>query len=164
METATKEKFRSVMQQLPAILRVRPWWINALMLFCAYMALFYLPWDLFVKPVAEDQEVWFGWVFRGWMAKATEPLHWFVYAAGAWGFWKMRPWIWFWSALYTLQVAFSMFMWQLLDSRGAGLVTAVIAAAPFVVLSVLLLRARSRYVRAPAGGADQAVGADDETR
>ena len=30
----------------------RPWWMNAMLLFCACMALVYVPWDLFVKPVA----------------------------------------------------------------------------------------------------------------
>ena len=36
------------------------------MLFCLYMALVYMPWDIFIKPVAEDQEVWFGYMFTGW--------------------------------------------------------------------------------------------------
>ena len=50
----------------------RPGWMNALMAFCAYMAFVYVPWDFFVKPVAEDQEVWLGaysldypWRWRG---------------------------------------------------------------------------------------------------
>ena len=26
----------------------------------------------------------------GWWAKATEPVHWLIYGAGAYGFWKMK--------------------------------------------------------------------------
>lgn len=46
-------------------LAARPVWMQPLMLFCIYMALIYMPWDIFVKPVAEDQEVWFGYMFTG---------------------------------------------------------------------------------------------------
>ena len=45
---------------LKDVLQGRPWWMNVLMIFSAYMALIYVPWDFFVKPVAEDHEVWFG--------------------------------------------------------------------------------------------------------
>ena len=41
-------------------LAARPWWANALLAFCAYMTVIYLPFDLFFKPVSDDQEVWFG--------------------------------------------------------------------------------------------------------
>ena len=37
--------------------------------FCAYMTVIYLPFDLFFKPVSDDQEVWFGILFSGWAAK-----------------------------------------------------------------------------------------------
>jgi hypothetical protein len=40
--------------------------MNALLVFCAYMTTVYLPFDLFWKPVAEDQEVWFGFMLSGW--------------------------------------------------------------------------------------------------
>ena len=33
----------------------RPWWMNLMLLFCAWMALVYVPWDLFVKPAAIDE-------------------------------------------------------------------------------------------------------------
>ena len=38
-------------------LALRPWWMNLIMAFCAYMTFIYVPWDLFIKPVAVDQEV-----------------------------------------------------------------------------------------------------------
>ena len=89
-------------------LRQRPWWMNALMIFCAYMALVHMPWDVFVKPVERDAEAWFGFLLRGRWAKLTEPLHWAIYAAGAYGFWRMRNWMWPWAPLYAAQVALGM--------------------------------------------------------
>ncbi len=41
------------------LFRDRPFWLNAVMVFCGFMAFVYMPWDIFIKPVAEDQEVWF---------------------------------------------------------------------------------------------------------
>ena len=60
----------------------RPLWMNAILAFCTYMTFIYLPWDVFIKPLEVDQEVWFGVLFTGWAAKAGALLHWFVYGAG----------------------------------------------------------------------------------
>jgi len=125
--------------------RARPLWMNLCMLFCFYMAFIYMPFDIFVKPVAEDQEVWFGIVLTGWYAKATEPLHWLIYGAGAWGFLKMKPWLWPWASLYVCQIAISMLVWSLLDDRGRGLAGGLFMALPFVVLAVFLWRAKALF-------------------
>mgnify|MGYP006222583535 FL=1 len=114
--------------------------MNALMLFCAYMTFIYLPWDIFLNPLAEDQEVWFGLLFTGWAAKAGAVLHWCVYGAGFWGFWKMRTWMFPWAALYTMQVAVGMFVWSYLDDRGGGVTTGLMAAVPFLALATALWR------------------------
>lgn len=124
----------------------RPVWMNFLMVFCGYMTFFYLPWDLLVKPVAVDQEVWFGIVLEGWAAKATEPMHWAIYAAGTYGFWKMRSWMKPWAALYVAQIAISMFVWQVLDERGGGLLSGTLTAVPFIVLTIMLWRAGNRFI------------------
>jgi hypothetical protein len=100
------------MNALREWLTARPWWVTAIGLFCAYMTLIYVPFDLFWKPVAEDQEVWFGIVLHGRWAKATEPLHWAIYAAGTWGFLRERPWIWVASSLYVGQIAIGMLVWS----------------------------------------------------
>ena len=123
------------------------------MLFCAYMTFIYLPWDFVWKPVAVDQEAWFGVVLTGWAAKATEPLHWAIYAAGTYGLYRMRAWMWPWASLYVLQIAIGMFVWQLLDDRGRGWPMGVVAALPFLVLSVMLWRARPLFAR-PTGAAE----------
>ena len=114
--------------------------MNALMLFCAYMTFIYLPWDVFSKPLSEDQEVWFGLLFTGWAAKAGGFLHWYVYGAGFWGFWKMRTWMFPWAALYTAQIAASMAVWSFLDARGDGITTGLLVAIPFLTLAAALWR------------------------
>ncbi len=64
----------------------RSWWMNLIFAFCLYMTFIYMPFDIFLKPVAEDEEVWFGFTLHGFWAKATAPLHWLIYAGLAWGF------------------------------------------------------------------------------
>lgn len=119
--------------------------------FCLYMTFAYMPFDLFFKPVAEDEEVWFGFVLTGWAAKATEPLHWLIYGAGAYGFWKMSRWMWPWAAVYAAQVMIAMLVWNLVDPRGAGWIAGLVAAAIFAVPTVALWRAKARF-RPPAAG------------
>jgi hypothetical protein len=123
----------------------RPGWMNLIFLFCLYMTFVYMPFDLFLKPVERDEEVWFGITLHGWAAKATAPVHWLIYGAGAYGFWKMRRWMWPWAAVYVLQVSFSMLVWNLLDPRGRGLLPGLVAAAVFLVPAVALWRARALF-------------------
>ena len=125
---------------LLANLKSRPHWMNALMLFCAYMTFIYLPWDVLLKRLSEDQEVWFGLLFTGWAAKVGGLLHWYVYGAGFWGFWKMRTWMFPWAALYTAQIAVGMFIWSFLDDRGSGVTSGLVVAIPFLALAAVLWR------------------------
>lgn len=112
--------------------------MNVLFAFCAYMTLVYLPFDLFWKPAAEDQEVWFGLTLTGWAAKATEPLHWAIYAVGTWGFWKMRRWMHPWASLYVVQIALGMFVWNLLSERSPGWWAGAISSLPFAAVAFAL--------------------------
>ncbi|MBI1815322.1 MAG: SDR family oxidoreductase [Deltaproteobacteria bacterium] len=129
-------------------LKQRPWWMNALMLFCAYLAVIHIPWDFFVKPAAQDAEAWFGILLRGRWAKVTEPLHWAIYAAGAFGFWRMRAWMWPWAAVYAGQVAFGMLVWNVVYVGGArGWLTGLLSLVPFGVLTSALWRERDRFGR-----------------
>ncbi|HUI27234.1 MAG TPA: SDR family oxidoreductase [Candidatus Kryptonia bacterium] len=128
----------------------RPWWMNVLMLFCAYMTFVHIPLDIFVKPVAADAEAWFGLLLRGWAAKLTEPLHWAIYAAGAYGFWRMRSWMWPWAALYAAQVAFGMFVWNVVYVGGfTGWTTGIVALVPFGGIAFALWQSQDRFGRAP---------------
>lgn len=123
----------------------RPWWLNLIGLFCLYMTFVYMPFDLFLKPVAADEEVWFGITLHGWPAKLTAPLHWLIYGAGAWGIWHMRAWMWPWGAVYVAQICISMLVWNLLDPRGQGWTAGLIAAAVFAVPMIALWRSRRLF-------------------
>jgi hypothetical protein len=145
----------NLVDQIRSDWRSRPWWMNLIFYFCAYMALIYMPFDMFLKPVAEDEEVWFGFTLRGWWAKATEPLHWLIYAALAWGFLKMRHWMWPWAAVYAAQVVIAMFVFNIVDPRGGGWLAGAIAAAIFAIPMVALWRAREKFstsAATPGGG------------
>ncbi len=126
----------------------RPWWMNVLMIFCAYMAVVYVPWDLFVKPAAVDEEVWFGVRFHGLWAKLLALPHWFVYGAGAYGFWRMKEWMWPWAPLYAGQVAISMLVWPLLYVGGAGsLFLGLLSGGVFLLPTLALHGARDLFER-----------------
>ncbi len=122
----------------------RPWWMNLLFGFCVYMTVIYLPFDLFWKSVAEDKEVWFGFLLEGWAAKATEPLHWLIYGAGAYGFWKMKSWMWPWAAVYSLQVAISMIVFSLVYGQGS-MIRGSVTFLVFMIPTVALYRARETF-------------------
>jgi short-subunit dehydrogenase len=128
----------------------RPGWMNGMLLFCAWMALVYVPWDLFVKPVAVDEEVWFGVRFHGWAAKLLAVPHWAVYAAGLVGFWGLRRWMHPWAALYAAQMTLAMVVWPLLyvesDWRW---VNAGAAGAVFGWVTWVLWRARGWFQPRP---------------
>jgi short-subunit dehydrogenase len=131
---------------LRALFEGRPWWMNVLMVFSGYMAFVYMPWDLLVKPVAVDEEVFFGIRFTGWAAKILEPVHWAIYAAGAYGFRRMRPWMWPWAAAYAAQVAFGMLVWPwLYVGGGLGFVLGLLAFVPFAAITWALWEARPLF-------------------
>lgn len=121
----------------------RSWWMNLMFGFCLYMTFIYMPFDILIKPVEQDAEVWFGYMFRGWAAKATGLVHWAVYGAGAYGFWRMKHWMWPWAAAYCAQVVFAMAVWNL--TVGGGLIPAAISAAVFAVPTIALWRSRARF-------------------
>ena len=124
----------------------RPWWMNLMFGFCLYMTFIYLPFDFFWKAVEHDEEVWFGLTLAGWAAKATEPLHWLIYGFGAYGFWKMRSWMWPWAPIYLAQVSFAMFVYGLMGRHStAGWPAAVFAGALFLIPTIALWRAKDRF-------------------
>ncbi len=132
------------------IFRDRPWWMNALMVFSAWMAFVYMPWDIFWKPVAEDQEVWFGLLFTGFGAKILAFPHWFVYAAGVYGLRRRRPWMPLWGALYCGQVSFGMFIWSVLHIGGfLGFLAGIVSAVPFALLAWAFLGSREHFESRP---------------
>jgi hypothetical protein len=125
--------------------RRRPLWMSLIFYFCLYMTFIYMPFDMFVKPVAEDHEIWFGYSLTGWWAKATEPLHWLIYGFGAYGFRHMKAWMWPWAGVYAIQVVIAMVVWNLVNVRGGGISAGIIAGLIFSVPMIALLRSRSLF-------------------
>ncbi len=124
----------------------RPGWMNALLVFCGWMAFVYMPWDIFWKPVEADQEVWFGILFTGWAAKVMALPHWFVYGAAVYGFRRRRPWMRTWGAAYAAQVAFGMFVWTVVSVGGfLGFVGGLIAGVPFGLIAWGLYSAEEQF-------------------
>lgn len=126
-------------------LKMRPWWMQGILLFCGFMTFIYLPWDIFIKPLEQDQEVWLGILFTGWTAKFGALVHWLVYGAGFYGFWKMRPWLHPWAAVYVAQIAFGMLVWSIMDGRGSGMISGLLVSVPFIVLATALVRSRQTF-------------------
>lgn len=130
---------------------MRPWWMNLIWFFCIYMTFIYMPFDIFTKPFERWEEIWFGFTLNGWPAKLTEPIHWLIYGAGAYGFWKMKSWMWPWAAVYSAQVVIAMVVFNIIsgpefgDNRGGGLVGAVITGIIFMLPTVALWRARGAF-------------------
>ena len=132
------------------LFRDRPVWMNVLLVFSAWMAFVYVPWDIFLKPVAGDQEVWFGILFSGWAAKLMAFPHWFVYGAAVYGFRRRRPWMRLWGALYTGQVALAMFVWSVVHVGGAlGFIAGVVSAVPFSLFAWGFWNARDHFESRP---------------
>ena len=69
-----------------------------------------------------------------------------VYEAGAWGFWKMRRWMWPWAAVYVAQIALGTVIWNYHDPRGNGWLGAMLGAT-FLIPTIALWRSGSRFDR-----------------
>src|SRR5437868_10356031 len=128
---------------------VRPAWMNALMVFAAFQVFVYSPWDILVKPLATDVDVWFGIMLTGWAAKVGDVLHLIVYAIGLYGFWRMRRWVRPWAALYVAQMAFSMFVWAVGHFGGfRGVLMGLVTGGFFAAIALALWRSRDAFRQA----------------
>ena len=135
-----------MINKIKALLQPRPWWMNLLWFFCLYMTFIYMPFDIFTKPFERWEEIWFGFTLVGWWAKATEPLHWLIYAGGAYGFWKMSPAMWPWAAVYSAQVTIAMVVFNLLEGgKGGGPIAALISGGLFLIPTIALWRSKTRF-------------------
>jgi len=136
--------FLSIFSSLGQDWHSRPWWMSLMFYFCVFMTVIYLPYDLFFKPVMEDQEIWFGFTLTGWWAKATEPLHWLIYGLLAYGFWRMKSWMWPWASAYVAQIVIAMFVWNMLND--GNLIAAFGSALIFSIPLIALWRSKDRFV------------------
>jgi hypothetical protein len=72
----------------------------------------------------------------------TAPLHWAIFAVGAWGFWTQRPWVLPWAAGYVFYIALSHFIWSASSPNGYGWLSGLGQAFAISIPGILLLRAR----------------------
>ena len=121
----------------------RPWWMTALAAFCVATLLVSIPRDLFVAG-ARDVEVWLGFEVRGPLAILTAPIHWAIFALGAWAFWTGRRWIVPWAAAYIFYVAVCHLIWSEVSPNGRGWPIGLVQAVAISVFGFLLLRAAGK--------------------
>jgi len=112
---------------------------RALALLCAATVVFLAARDLLL-PEIRDVEVWLGFELHGLAARLTAPLHWAIFAFGAWAFWRGKPWIWQAAAAYVFYVALSHLVWSEASPHGRGWPMGLAQAAAISLIGALLLR------------------------
>jgi hypothetical protein len=125
----------------------RPLRATALAAFCAATVVFLAVRDVLL-PEVRDTEVWLGFELHGLAARGTAPLHWAIFAIGAWGFWHMRSWVWPWASAYALSIAVGHLVWNLTSDAGGGLVAGLWQLALFAIPAGVLWWARPSQVAA----------------
>ena len=129
----------------------RPWFATAAAVFCAVSVVVLVTRDLLV-PEVRDVEVWFGFELRGPAARVTAPLHWAIFAAGAFAFWTQQRYVWTAAAAYAFYVALSHLVWSEASPNGNGWLVGLAQAAALSIPGWLFLRA-GRAVRTRAAAA-----------
>jgi hypothetical protein len=114
--------------------------MTALAVFCLLTVVFLVPRDLFVAK-ARAVEVWFGFELHGTAALLTAPLHWAIFALGAYGFWFQRRWIVPAAAAYAFYIAASHLVWSEASPNGHGWLAGLAQALLLSIPGILLLRA-----------------------
>jgi hypothetical protein len=101
--------------------------------------------DLFI-PATREMEVWLGFEITGPLALVTAPIHWAIFAAGAWGFWTTRPWIAKVAAGYLVYAGVAHLVWSEASVHGRGWPIGLVQALLLTAVAVGLLRADARDV------------------
>jgi hypothetical protein len=124
---------------------------HAMALLCAATVVFLAARDLFLPEIG-DVEVWLGFELHGRAARLTAPLHWAIFAGGAFAFWRGSPWAWTAAAGYVFYVALSHLVWSEASPHGQGWPMGLLQAAGIsaVGLAVLWLGRRATARRASA--------------
>jgi hypothetical protein len=96
--------------------------------------------DLFF-PASREVEVWLGIEVRGALAMLTAPLHWAIFATGAWAAWTQRPWVARAVAAYLFYAAVSHLVWSESSPNGRGWLIGLAQAVAISTVAMLILRA-----------------------
>jgi hypothetical protein len=118
-------------------------WHLGLAAFCLVTLLFTVSRDLFVAG-PRDVEVWFGFELHGTAARLTAPIHWAIFAFGAWAAWVQKPWILAAAAGYAFYVALAHLVWSEASPHGNGIAMGLLQAALLSIPGWLLLVASRR--------------------
>lgn len=99
-------------------------------------------------PETRDVEVWLGFEVTGTIARVTAaPIHWTIFATGAWAFWTERPWIGRAAAGYLFYAAVAHVVWSEASPNGRGWPIGLIQGLLLSAVAVQVLRADARRVR-----------------
>jgi len=124
----------------------RPWWLTVLAVVCAAAFVINVARDLLFLELRYT-EVWFGFEVKGLAALATAPLHWLIFAVGAWASWNRLPWAVPAAAAYVFYVAFSHLVWSEVSANGRGWPIGLSQAAGISLFGMLLLYSRRNEAR-----------------
>ena len=142
------------MMQRPVVQRPevqRQWWMAAIAAFFVLSLVFNVPRDLLYAEYG-DVEVWLGFEVTGAVARWTAPIHWAMFAVGAWAFWTCKSWALPATAAYAFYVAFSHIVWNEASPNGSGWAIGLLQAAVFSIpgVGLLWLNSRTRRETSPA--------------
>ena len=128
----------------------RPWWMTAIAAFFVLSVLVNVPRDL-LYPEYGNVEVWLGFEVTGSAARWTAPIHWAMFAVGAWAFWTCKSWAVPATATYAFYVACSHIVRSETSPNGNGWAIGLIQAAVISIpgFGLLWLNSRSRRETSP---------------
>jgi hypothetical protein len=122
--------------------RRRPGWLTVLAVICAATVVVSIVRDLFL-PASREVEVWLGFEIHGPLAYATAPIHWAIFAAGAWAFWTGRMAAVPIAAGYLVYAGISHLVWSEASPHGRGWPIGLVQALLLSWLGWVLLQLRN---------------------
>jgi len=120
--------------------------MTALGVICLAVLIISIPRDLFFAD-SRDVEVWLGFELRGPLALLTAPIHWAIFAVGAWAFLTDRRWIVPWAVGYVLYAAVAHLIWSEVSPNGRGWHIGLVQAIAISTFALLLRRIAAKEAR-----------------
>ena len=122
--------------------RMRPGWMKVAAVVCAATVVVSVARDLFL-PASRAVEVWFGFEITGPLALATAPIHWAIFAVGAWAFWTGRMTAVPFAAAYLVYAGLSHLVWSEVSPHGRGWPIGLVQAMLIASVGWVLLQLRA---------------------
>jgi hypothetical protein len=122
--------------------RLRPGWMTIAAVVCAATVVVSVARDLFL-PASRAVEVWFGFEVTGPLALATAPIHWAIFALGAWAFWTGRLAAVPVAAAYLVYAGLSHLVWSEASPHGRGWPIGLVQALLISSVGWVLLQLRA---------------------